>query len=214
MAPQLTERQNQIYEFIRSHLHEEGIPPTVDEIRHHLGLISTSGIHKHLVALEKKDVIVRMPGVSRGLKLTGKKGRSSSRPERTAPALPIIPENAAFQPGLLRRGRETLHVDMTLFPQANPKECIVGEAGDDGMADEGILKSDYLVIEEAGKRPAQEGSLVAAIVEERLVARRLAFTSSRIEFRPSAKHYKSKSFVFGSSSYLIIGPILTVIRRL
>ncbi len=214
MSNKLTERQNQIYEFIRAHLQDQGIPPSVDEIRDRLGLASTSGVHKHLVALEKKGAIVRIPNVSRGIRLLGKKAVATARTERTAPALQIVPEAAAQQPSLLRRGRETLHVDLTLFPSADPAQCVVGEVGDDGMADEGILKLDYAVIEEAGKRPAQEGTLVAAFVEEELIVRRIAFTSSRIEFVPSARHYKPKSFVFGSQAYLIIGPVLTVIRRL
>ena len=214
MPAQLTERQNQIYEFIRSHLKESGIPPTVDEIRDRLGLVSTSGVHKHLLALEKKGAIVRIPNVSRGLRLVGKKS-SSGTVDRGVPALPIIPERAAAQPGYLRKSRgETLKVDMTLFPRADPAACVVGVVGDDGMAGEGILKEDYIVIEEAPDYHVRGDELIAAFVDETLVVLRVRYTSNRIEFVPMAKHYKPKSFVMGSPVYFLIGPVLTVIRRL
>ena len=213
MPVKLTERQNQIYEFIRSHLQDEGIPPTVDEIRQRLALVSTSGVHKHLVALEKKGVLVRIPNVSRGLRLLAKEGDAFAN-EQSAPSLPLIPQMAASQPGLLRRGKEFIKVDLTLFPQSNPDACLVGRAGDDGMAEEGIHKGDYLVIEETGNRSLESGTLVAAFVNATLMVRRVEFGSSRVEFVPKAKHYTTKSFVFGSPAYYVIGPVRTVLRRL
>ncbi|HIG75099.1 MAG TPA: LexA family transcriptional regulator [Bacteroidetes bacterium] len=213
MSPQLTERQNQIYEFVRAHLRDEGIPPTVDEIRQHLGLVSTNGVHKHLLALERKGVIVRTPGVSRGIKVLAKNAAARGR-ETGPPNLPIVPVMDASQRHRLRRAKEFLHVDLKLIPRMDPEDGLVGYVDDDGMADEGIYKNDYVVIEETGDRPIPAGTLVAVIVEDALLVRRLSFKGERVVFTPSARHYKERSFMAGSPVYLVIGPVRGVLRAL
>lgn len=213
MSAQLTERQNQIYEFIRSHVQSEGIPPTVSEIRDHLGLVSTNGVHKHLGALEKKGVLVRTPNVSRGLRLLAKDPDAFSFDEGT-PSLPLIPKMNAAQPGLLRRGKQHLQVDLRFMPRLDPDDCLAGRAGDDGMADRGILKGDFLVIEEAGSRPIPEGTLVAVLLGDLLAARIVGYAGERITLAPEATRYKTKSFIVGSPAYFVVGPILAVMRKL
>ena len=212
MQPQLTERQNQIYEFVKSHLREEGIPPTVDEIRQHLGLVSTNGVHKHLQALERKGAIVRTPGVSRGIRIpgnsVGRKGRSGP------PSLGLIPDMDASQRHRLRRTKESVHVDLRLIPSLDPADGLVGYVDDDGMADEGIYKDDYVVIEDVGDRPIEEGTMVAVLVEDALLVRRLSFKGPRVVFTPSARHYKEKSFMAGAPVYLVVGPVRAVMRAL
>lgn len=212
MQPQLTERQNQIYEFVKSHLREEGIPPTVDEIRLHLGLVSTNGVHKHLQALEKKGAIIRTPGVSRGIRVpgTGVGGKGRSGP----PSLGLIPDMDASQRHRLRRTKESVYVDLRLIPSLDPADGLVGYVDDDGMAGDGIYKDDYVVIEDVGDRPIEEGTMVAVIVEDALLVRRLSFKGSRVVFTPSARHYKEKSFMAGAPVYLVVGPVRAVMRAL
>lgn len=212
MQPQLTERQNQIYEFVRAHLREEGIPPTVDEIRQHLGLVSTNGVHKHLQALEKKGAIVRTPGVSRGIRIPGT--APGKRTRSGPPSLGLIPDMDASQPHRLRRNKESVHVDLRLIPHLDPDDGLVGYVDDDGMADEGIYKDDYIVIEDVADAPIPEGAMVAVIIEDALLVRRLSFKGSRVVFTPSARHYKERSFMVGAPVYLVVGPVRAVMRAL
>ncbi|MEM6326301.1 MAG: hypothetical protein AAF791_04210 [Bacteroidota bacterium] len=214
MQPQLTERQNQIYEFVRSHLRDEGIPPTVDEIRLHLGLVSTNGVHKHLMALERKGAIIRTPGVSRGIRLPGTTG-PGKRTRSGPPRLGLLSETLhASQPDLLHRTKESVFVDLRLIPHLDPDAGFVGYVDDGGMADDGIHKDDYVVIEDMGSKPIPEGSLVAVIVEDSLLVRRMSFKGSRVVFTPSARHYKVRSFMAGAPVYLVVGPVRAVMRAL
>jgi repressor LexA len=64
----LTERQQEVYEFIRQNIGFYG--PTVREIAAALGIKSNNGVVCHLAALEKKGYIKRQERVSRGIKLT------------------------------------------------------------------------------------------------------------------------------------------------
>ena len=65
----LTPTQRQALEFIRSFSEREGIMPTFDEIRIHLGLGSKSRVHTILTALEHRGHIDRLPGKVRAIRL-------------------------------------------------------------------------------------------------------------------------------------------------
>jgi repressor LexA len=66
------------------------------------------------------------------------------------PSLPVISRTASDQPEQLRkRPKGTITVDDRLLRRArDPDDCLVGQAGDDGMNDAGIHKGDLLLIEE------------------------------------------------------------------
>ena len=56
---QLTQRQKEIYEFIRDKIEGRGYGPTVREIGDGFGIESPNGVMCHLKALEKKGLITR-----------------------------------------------------------------------------------------------------------------------------------------------------------
>lgn len=64
---QLTDRQKQVYEFIRTNIALYG--PTVREIAAGLGIKSPNGVVCHLAALEKKGYINRRKRVGRGIEV-------------------------------------------------------------------------------------------------------------------------------------------------
>jgi repressor LexA len=63
----LTDRQKQVYEFIRTNIGFYG--PTVREIAAALGIKSPNGVVCHLAALEKKGYISRRKRVGRGIEV-------------------------------------------------------------------------------------------------------------------------------------------------
>src|SRR5260221_7722739 len=62
--------QDRIYTFIVEYITTQGMPPTIREIGRATGIPSTGHIDHHLTMLEKKGLIVRLPGKSRGMKIT------------------------------------------------------------------------------------------------------------------------------------------------
>ena len=69
----LTDRQQQIYDFIVSYVQEQLYPPSIREIRDGTGLKSTSSVVGHLKALEKKGMINITEYEPRAIKLVGYK---------------------------------------------------------------------------------------------------------------------------------------------
>ena len=65
----LTARQQQILDWIRTHIDVHGMPPTRAEIANGLGFSTPSSAEDHLQALARKGALEILPGASRGLKL-------------------------------------------------------------------------------------------------------------------------------------------------
>ena len=65
----LTERQREVYEFIREKIRSRGYGPTVREIGGQFDIASPNGVMCHLKALEKKGLIIREANMSRAIQL-------------------------------------------------------------------------------------------------------------------------------------------------
>ena len=63
-----TERQRSILDVIRNFTSERGYPPSVREIGERVGLSSSSTIHAHLKALERRGLISRDPTKPRAMR--------------------------------------------------------------------------------------------------------------------------------------------------
>jgi repressor LexA len=211
----LTQRQNEAYEFIRGYVDRNRKPPTMQEIGDALGIASTNGVYKLLRALEQKGWIEREKHAARGIRLTEEE-QDPFGMGGGPPSLPVISRTASDQPEQLRRRpRGTMSVDDRLLREADdPDDCLIGQAGDDGMNGTGIYKGDLLLIEEMEWSDVDNSTLVAVIVEERLLPREFAFVNGRIHLRPADRHYTEETFPPDHPGCYIIGRVLGLIRTL
>ena len=99
-APQLTARQQEIWQFLVDYVDRHGYPPTVREIGEAVGLASPSTVHAHLANLERAGLLRRDPTKPRALDLIGH--RRESRGTVGAGSRGGAPEAAAARPD---RGR-------------------------------------------------------------------------------------------------------------
>ncbi len=67
MAYRLTQRQQQLLDFLKLSQNKNGLMPSTREIQAHFGFASQTAAMCHLRALEKKGVIVRLPGKARAV---------------------------------------------------------------------------------------------------------------------------------------------------
>ena len=65
----LTKRQEEILNLIKSHILDLGLPPTRADISRSLGFKSPNAAEQHLRAIEKKGFIKILSGASRGIVL-------------------------------------------------------------------------------------------------------------------------------------------------
>ena len=76
----LTERQREIYDFIRDKIEDFGFPPTIRDIGTAFEIRSPNGVMCHLKALEKKGYITRQGKSARAIQLMHRPAGSGSVP--------------------------------------------------------------------------------------------------------------------------------------
>ncbi|QDT66031.1 transcriptional repressor LexA [Calycomorphotria hydatis] len=149
--PALTERQQDIYDFIREKIVSRGYGPTVRDIGAHFGIRSPNGVMCHLKALEKKGLIMREPGKSRAIQL--------SDPPLGRTELPLAGQIAAGAPVLAEEITET--VDFSPLFEDDDQFCL--KVKGDSMIEDHIMDGDHVVIRK--QSTARNGQIVAARVE-------------------------------------------------
>jgi len=210
----LTKRQDQVYEHIRAYVREQGKPPTLKEIGEALSIRSTNGVSKHLYALEQKGYIRRTPNEARGISLVDA-GTDPYAFDSDVPSLLLVSRTDSSRPDRLRRRpKGALFTDPLFLNEAEEDDCLIGRAGDDGMSKAGILKGDYLVIEERKWRRLNDGDIVAALVGESLLARAFYLTDHKFHLKSMDRTYPDEIFSVKDPGCHIIGPVRSVMRRL
>jgi repressor LexA len=125
--------QRKIYECIVRGIEAEGMPPTNREIGRVLGIASTGHVNHHLSMLEKKGWISRVPGKSRGIKI-------SKRPT----GIPLKGAIAAGSPlDIYPDTPHSLQVESSFAQEEGVYALIVrGQS----MIEDSITDGDYVVI--------------------------------------------------------------------
>jgi len=178
---ELTQRQAEIWQFIRSYQEAEGYPPSRAEIAARFGFRSVNAVTEHLKALARKGAIDLAPDTSRGIRLRGLDGETLRAPDDAEEAgLPVVGQVAAGSP-LLAEENVTQHcrVDPALFqPRADYLLRVTGLS----MKDAGILDGDWLAVH--ATREARSGQVVVARIGNEVTVKRLWIKGGRLELRP------------------------------
>jgi repressor LexA len=163
-APQLTARQQEIWQFLVDYVDRHGYPPTVREIGEAVGLASPSTVHAHLANLERAGLLRRDPTKPRALDLIGHRRESRGPDESRETAieqqkLPLLGQIAAGSPLLAEENIEDqLAVPEPLGRRADFLLRVKGES----MINAGILDGDILVVQRS--QDARNGEIVVALV--------------------------------------------------
>jgi repressor LexA len=202
MKNNITDRQQEIYTFIRSVIDKRGIPPTMREIGEKFGIRSTNGVEGHLAALERGGLIRRERGKSRGILL-----RSGPRPGASVPLLGRV---AAGQPVLSPENREgEINIDLHLFSLRSANSIFALKVKGESMRDAHILDGDIVIVR--ARNSAQNGDIVVALWEGEATVKRFFKEKDRVRLQPENSSLKP-IFVEGGE-LLILGTVAGVLRR-
>ena len=84
----LTKRQREIFDYVKSYGEQHGYPPTVRDIGKAIGLTSSSTVHAHLANLEKLGMLRRDPTKPRAIEVLVDKAKAAVAPPRAADRRP------------------------------------------------------------------------------------------------------------------------------
>ena len=210
----LTDRQEEVYEFIRRRSEETRFPPTVREIGEAFHISSTNGVRSILGALIKKGYIRRSPRLSRGIELLE---QNPTAPVKTVPIpeqgntveIPILGRVAAGQPILAVQNLEgTVTVDRDfLARQAN---VFALRVKGDSMVNAGILDGDLVFARQQAN--AEEGQIIVALVDDEATVKYYKPKAAAIELHSANPKY-SPIVVTPERHFSIAGRIIGVMRR-
>jgi len=154
----LTERQQEIWQYLVEYVDGHGYPPTVREIGDAVGLASPSTVHAHLANLERAGLLRRDPTKPRAIELVGRR-RDEIVPERPAPVLPLVGRIAAGGPLL---AAESVEDEIAVpEPLGRSADFLLRVTGD-SMIEAGILDGDLVVVRK--QQDARNGEVVVALV--------------------------------------------------
>ena len=147
-------REQRIYDYIRSYIREAGYPPSVREICEAVGLSSPSTVHGYLKRLEQKGWIIKDDLKKRAIRLPEEKEEVIS--------VPLIGTVAAGTPILAQENC----VDHFALPArfAGSNELFMLKVQGDSMINAGILNGDYVIVER--RQTAENGEMVVALLDD------------------------------------------------
>jgi repressor LexA len=200
----MTERQEQILDFIRLFQREKGVPPSSREIQRKFRLSSQSTVIGHLRALANKGQIEQLAGRTWGLKASSVQAHFFEMPVfGTIPAgLPAMQEQTPD---------ETLAVNPSVFgvKKASAEQLWALRVQGDSMIDAHIMDGDLVVLE---RRDPREGDIIAALVDETTTTlKRLVHVRGRAVLRAENKRYRD---IVPERRLESQGVVVGVIRRL
>ena len=157
MSEPLTDRQQQVLDYIHAHHRQQGVSPSLREIQAHFGLASPFGIKRHVDALIEKGALRRLEGKARGL-------LPPSHPRRGA--LAEIPLYGTIPAGLpveaVQEPDSYISVDTASLGVRPNAKLFALRVRRDSMIDASILDRDIVFLAQREPRPHD---IVAALID-------------------------------------------------
>jgi len=194
----LTDRQREIYEFIRGKIEGRGYGPTVREIGQAYDIRSPNGVMCHLKALEKKGLIIREGFSARAIQLVDHRPHSGS--------LPFLGLVAAGSPSQAVAQEERLEFN-ELF--GGPENYVLRVRGT-SMIDDHIQDGDYVVIRK--KETAENGERVVAMINDEVTLKRFYRDKHQIRLEPANKSM-DPIILNANESARVLGTLVGVMRK-
>ncbi len=201
MANNLTEREREIFEYIKNNIKNEGYAPSVRDICNALGMKSTSTVHTYLARLEEKGVIQKSAGKSRTIRVddgTADKG-STVR-------VPILGKVAAGMPILAVENYDG-YID---FPRPSSRntsnDLFALRVQGESMIEIGIMDGDLIVVEKAST--ANDGDIVVALVEDEATVKTFYREAGRFRLQPENSTMKP----IYANELIILGKVVASMR--
>jgi len=212
MVEGLTERQRQTLQFIADTVTERGYPPSVREICEALGLASSSTVHSHMQALQRKGYLRIDPTKPRAVELLFDPETGLAAERRPARSVPLLGRIAAGTPILAEEHVEDIYpMPADLVGDGN---VFMLEVKGDSMIEAGIFDGDYVIVRQ--QPTAHSGEIVAAMMPSEFgdspeaTVKRIRHRGSAIFFEPANPALQPFEAPPGTE---ILGKVVAVFRK-
>ncbi len=172
----LTKRQEEILNLIKSHISDLGFPPTRADISRSLGFKSPNAAEQHLRAIEKKGFIKILSGASRGIVLNDSENDQIPVIGLVAAGGPILAEENIEK--TIPRSNNLLSSDIDYYLRVKG----------DSMVDIGIFEEDLIGVSKSAN--TKVGSVVVARINNEVTVKTLIeMSQNKVVLRPENRKY-------------------------
>lgn len=201
----LTKKQERFYTALKAWMEEKGNAPTIDELQNLLGISSPRGVIQYLEALERKGLILRAKGETRGIHLVEEK--------KSGPQIEIPVFASAGCDNVMTMAErifdEYVCVGRDLLHGRDSKSVVGIRASGNSMDEAGINDGDYVLTEVT--QAIQENDLVVAIIDNFAVIKKIEFANNAIILKPVSSDLSYKPIIL-HRDFKIFGKVLDVFR--
>jgi repressor LexA len=221
----LTNRQQEIFDFLVEFVQDRGYPPSIRDITRQFGFRSPKAAADHLAALERKGFIQRTPELSRALSIRGHSASRDGRGARSAheprdprtgrlrPAavhLPLVGRIAAGQPLLaVENIEEVLTLDGGFVQEEG---AFVLRVVGDSMIDAHIAEGDFIIVKPQDSAAA--GEIVVALVGEEATVKRFFPEGDRVRLQPENARLAPIYVTRDDPEFRVVGRVVGLVRKM
>ncbi len=178
----LTDRQRQILDFILAEINRKGYPPSVREIGQAVGLTSSSTVHSHLAALERKGYIRRDPTKPRALEVMDFRLTNKGISPDKVKNVPLVGRVAAGTPLF---AQENIEDNFALPAEIAGENAFMLKVKGSSMIEAGILDGDFLIVRQ--QATADDGDIVVALIDDESTVKRFYKKRDRVILKAENK---------------------------
>lgn len=205
----LTDRQQEILDFIDTENRNRGYPPSVREIGSAVGLTSPSTVHSHLNTLQKLGYLRRDPAKPRAIEVRYDPNSGAVIERAPVTHVPLVGDVAAGTDVLAHENVEELMPLPTEF--TGEGELYMLRVRGTSMIDVGIHDGDYVVVRT--QTTASNGEIViAGIPGDEATIKTYSASGSTVTLTPA--NPELEPMVFEAGEVDVFGKVVTVLRRL
>ena len=202
--PDLTVRQELIYDFICKYLKQHPYPPTVRDIQKSLKIKSTSTVQYALDALQHAGYIQKSDGKMRSIEISAPEENNL---DAKVLMTPIVGSIAAGEPILADQNISDYYpLPSGIYNTSN--DLFILEVKGCSMIDVGIFDGDYVVVEQCSD--AKNGEIIAALVEDSATVKRFYREDDHIRLQPENKEMDP---IIVKDGILILGKVVGLFRN-
>ena len=211
---ELNDKQQKVYEFLKTYLGKKGFPPTVREICKAVNIKSTSSVHAILSKLEELRFIQKDPTHPRAIKLIKEEENSIFQNsnlvqfENTkAIEVPLVGQVTAGAPLLAVENIQEYFPVPESFTRN--KDVFLLKIRGDSMLNAGILNNDMVLVER--RNTVRNRDIVVALIEDEATVKTYFKEIDSIRLQPENDFYEP---IICKNKINILGKVIGVFRKL
>ena len=207
---EMTDRQREVLDFIRTFGERHGVPPTVREIGERFGFTARAAFD-HLRALERKGMLERRvtgKRASRTLILPSHKG--ARRPEPAG--IPVVGRIAAGAPITAVENHDDTIPLRPDWLGTGGQDVFALRVRGESMIGAHIVDGDLVLVRK--QETAGSGDIVAAMVDGEATVKRFGRDGAAVVLRPEHPTMKPIVIEPGRGDFRILGKVVGIVRQM